>query len=95
LHANLFRGICKVDNLTSKKYAKTCNFLCAGNKDFVKYQAQGGLTPTPCVRPYLSIYIKRSLIGKKVNERTEVFVLLKQKKFEQENESLTNMDAII
>jgi len=52
---------------TSKKYAKTFNFLCAGNKHFVKYQAQGGrLTPTPpCVRPCLSIYIKWSLTGKK------------------------------
>jgi len=26
-----------------QKYAKTINLLCAGNKDFVKYQAQGGL----------------------------------------------------
>jgi len=37
---------------------ETFNFLSAGNKDFVKYQAQrgGGLTPnpTPCVRPCLS-----------------------------------------
>jgi len=31
-----------VDKLTSKKYAKTINVLCAGNKVFVKYQAQGG-----------------------------------------------------
>jgi len=32
--------------LTSKKCAKIFNFLCASNKDFVKYQAQGGvLTP--------------------------------------------------
>jgi len=30
----------------------------------------------------LSIYTKLSLIGKKLNERTKVFVLLKQKKFE-------------
>jgi len=42
LHANSFRGICKFVNLTSKKYAKTFYFLCAGNKDFVKYQAQVG-----------------------------------------------------
>ena len=34
--------------IDKKKHAKTFNFLCAGNKDFVKYQAQGGvLTPTP------------------------------------------------
>jgi len=34
--------------LTSKKYAKTFNFLCAGNKDFVKYQAQeGDFNPNP------------------------------------------------
>ena len=38
----------EVDKLTSKKYANTFNFLCASNKDFVKYQAQGGgLTATP------------------------------------------------
>ena len=34
--------------MTSKKYAKIFNFLCASNKDFVKYQAQGGvLTQKP------------------------------------------------
>jgi len=32
----------QVDKLTSKKYAKTINAFCAGKKDFVKYQAQGG-----------------------------------------------------
>jgi len=37
-----------VDKLTSKKYAKTINLLCAGNKVFVKCQAQEVfLTPTP------------------------------------------------
>jgi len=42
----------QVDKLTSKKYAKTFNFLYTGNKDFVKYQAQGGgFNPPPCVRP--------------------------------------------
>ena len=41
LHANLFYGICN-------KYVKTVNLLCAGNKVFVKYQAEGGsLTPPP------------------------------------------------
>jgi len=41
LHANSFRGTCiKVDKLTSKKYAKTINLLCAGTKVFVKYQAK-------------------------------------------------------
>ena len=45
MHANLFRGICKVEKLTSKEYAKTFNFLCASNKDFVKYQAKGGANP--------------------------------------------------
>jgi len=39
----------EIDNLTSKKYAKTIDLFCAGNKVLVKYQAQGGgvLTPTP------------------------------------------------
>ena len=32
----------QVDKLTSKKYAKTINPFCAGIKDFVKYQAEGG-----------------------------------------------------
>jgi len=33
----------QVDELRSKKYAKTINLLCAGNKVFVKYQVQGGV----------------------------------------------------
>jgi len=33
--------------LTSKKYAKTVNLLCAGNELFVKYQAEGGVNPNP------------------------------------------------
>jgi len=37
----------QVDKLTSKKYAETINVLCAGNKIFVKYQAQGDFNPTP------------------------------------------------
>jgi len=29
------------------------NFLSAGNKNFVKYQAQGGVNPNPhCFRPW-------------------------------------------
>jgi len=37
----------QVYKLTNKKYAKTINLLCAGNKVFVKYQAQGFfLAPT-------------------------------------------------
>ena len=35
-----------VDKLTNKKYAKTINLLCVGNKVSVKYQAQRGLTQT-------------------------------------------------
>jgi len=42
--------------INKQKYAKTINLvylLCAGNKVFVIYQAQGEvLTPTPCVRPW-------------------------------------------
>jgi len=29
--------------INKQKYAKTINLLCAGNKVFVKYQAQGGV----------------------------------------------------
>jgi len=32
----------QVDRLTSKKYAKIVNLVCAGKKVFVKYQAQRG-----------------------------------------------------
>jgi len=41
-------------------YAKTINLLCAGNKVFVKYQAQGGVQPQPhppCVRPWCYCFI--------------------------------------
>jgi len=43
--------------LNKQKHAKTINLLCAGNKVFVKYQAQWGLTPkTPtCVRSWLTV----------------------------------------
>jgi len=38
--------------LTSKKYAKTIDLLCEGNKVFVKYQAQGeGFNPNPLCTP--------------------------------------------
>jgi len=33
--------------INKKKYAKTINLLCPGNKVFVKYQAQGGFNPQP------------------------------------------------
>jgi len=64
---------------------KHFTFLCPGNKDFVKYKAQGEVNPNPpCVRPCLSIYIYKMVFNReKINERTEVFVLLKQKKLDQ------------
>jgi len=41
-----------VGKLTSKKFAKTIILLCSGDKVFVKYQVQGGVTPTlTCPRP--------------------------------------------
>jgi len=43
-------------------YTKTITFFCAGNKVFVKFQAQGGVltpAPPPCVRPWWSFTIKR------------------------------------
>ena len=46
--------------INKQKYAKTINLVCAGNKVFVKYQAQGGgLTSTPLRTPlptYCSIF---------------------------------------
>jgi len=40
-------------HINKQKYAKTINLLCAGKKNFVKYQTQGGLSsPPPCVRPW-------------------------------------------
>jgi len=45
----------EVDKFTSKKYSKTINLLCEGNKVIVKYQVPRGVTPTPltymCVSP--------------------------------------------
>jgi len=41
--------------INKQKYAKTFNFLYAGNKDFVKYQAQGGgVNPNPLRTPLLT-----------------------------------------
>jgi len=39
--------------MNKQKCQKTINQLCAGNKVFVKYQAQGGFNPksSPCVIP--------------------------------------------
>ena len=38
--------------INKQTYAKIVNLICAGNTVFVKYQAQGGLTPNPpCARP--------------------------------------------
>jgi len=33
--------------INKKRYAKTINFLRAGNTVFVKYQAQGAVDPNP------------------------------------------------
>jgi len=94
LHSNLFGGICKVYKLTSKKYAKTFDFLCPGNKDFVKYQAQErGFNPKHPLRTPLPF---ETVFNREKNKwTTKVFVLLKQKKLDQIKEPLTNMDVII
>jgi len=42
--------------INKQKYAKTVNLLCAGNKVFVKYQAQGRLTPTPLRTPLVRTF---------------------------------------
>jgi len=47
LHENSFRGICISRQITKQMYAKTIYLLCVGNKVFVKYPAQGGLTASP------------------------------------------------
>jgi len=53
-----------VDKLTSKKYAKTINLLCAGNTVFVKYQAQGGGNPNAPLRtPLLNINYQPSKLA--------------------------------
>jgi len=44
--------------INKQKYAKKFNILCAGNKVFVKYQAQGGggvNHKTPCLRTPLTM----------------------------------------
>ena len=42
--------------INKQKYVKIVNLICAGNKVFVKYQAQGGgFNPNPPLRTPLSI----------------------------------------
>jgi len=57
----------------------------------------GTRNPRGLTRPVQDSNIHETVVDReKVNERTEVFVLLKQKKLEQkENASSTNMDATI
>jgi len=44
--------------INKQKYAKTIHLLCAGNKVFVKYQAQGGgLIHPPSSRTPLALNI--------------------------------------
>jgi len=40
-------------HINNQKACEKINFICAGYKVFVKYQAQGGVNPKtpPCVRP--------------------------------------------
>jgi len=71
-----------VDKLTSKKYAKTINLLCAGNKLFVKYQAQGGeLTPSPLAHglaEYQLSALQASISEENtINARTQQFITAK------------------
>jgi len=44
-------------------YEKTINLLCAGNKLFVTYQAQGGLTPKTLLRTSLIVLDQVSYRG--------------------------------
>jgi len=46
-------------HINKKKDAKTSNLLYAGNKDFVKYQAQGEeINPNPpCLRPCVVVFV--------------------------------------
>ena len=70
-----------VDKLTSKKYAKTINLLCAGNKVFVKFQAQVGLTPSPLAHglaEYQLSALQASISEENtVNARTQQFTIAK------------------
>jgi len=42
--------------INMQKYAKTINLLCAGNKVFVKCQAQGGVDPTPPAYAFVRVW---------------------------------------
>jgi len=56
IHSVVFALKHYVDKLTSKKYAKTINRLCAGNDIFVKCQTQGEVNPNrPLRTPLLPI----------------------------------------
>jgi len=57
----------KSTNKQSKTYAKTFNFLCAGVKDFVKYQDQGVFNPNPLRTP-LPFYIYKTVFNKEKNK---------------------------
>jgi len=50
--------------INKQKECENNNLLCADNEVFVKYQTQGGgLTPTPCVRPWVSVADKLFNMG--------------------------------
>jgi len=50
--------------INKQKYAETVNLVCAGNKVFVKYQAQGGVNPNPPLRtPLLNINYQLSKLA--------------------------------
>jgi len=71
-----------VNKITSNKYAKTINLLCAGNKVLVKYQAQGGwLTPTPLAHALaeykLSALQASTLEENTINATTQLFITAK------------------
>jgi len=61
-HQNLIIFLAEVANgkINKQKVCETINPLCADNKVFVKYQAQGGFNPNPPLRAPL-LYCQKSV----------------------------------
>jgi len=65
--------------INKQKYAKTINLLCADNKVFVKYQAQGrGFNPPPFLAYALGTEYKLKYQRSKLGYRKKINSMLRQ-----------------
>jgi len=54
IHSVVFALSRQINKPKVKKYAKTINLICAGNKIFITYQTWWGFNPTPLRTPLIS-----------------------------------------